>query len=81
MSSENKRDFSNHIIVVAIIAVTVYTAIHLFFSWHDKYVPVQLTVSWFGFWTGEVFVMGGIEVVKRKAGVSAEMLNYRQSNK
>ncbi len=81
MSLKNKKDFSKQIIISAVIAVVGYTAVHLFFSWHDKFIPAQLTIGWFTFWGTEIAVMAGIEVVKRKTGVTAEMLDHRQSNK
>ncbi len=79
MSKENKKDFSAQIIIAAVIAVIGYTVAHLFFSWHDKYIPAQLTLSWFAFWGVEIAALAGIEVVKRKTGISAD--SYQQSNK
>ncbi len=69
MSSGNKKDFSTKVVISAIIAVVGYTIIHLVFVWYDKYIPAQLTISWFSFWGIELGALAGIEVVKKKASM------------
>ncbi len=81
MPSGNKKDFSSKIVISAIIAVIGYTLIHLVFVWFDKYIPAQLTISWFSFWGVEIGALAGIEVTKRRTGIPADIMDYQQSNK
>ncbi len=67
MSADNKKgkDFSSKVVISAIIAVIGYTVTHLYFSWHDKIIPTQLTISWFTFWGVELGALAGIEIKKK----------------
>ncbi len=44
---ESKHVFSKSIIVVCFITIIIYTAAVFYFVWYDKYVPPELTVSFF----------------------------------
>ncbi len=63
MSTEvKKKDFSKLVVVSAIIAIVGYTAIHLYFVWNFRDIPIQLTISWFSFWGLELGYLAGIKI-------------------
>jgi len=58
--------FLKKVIVVAIIAVTGYTVIHLIFNWCGRDVQPSLTAGWFGFWGLEIFKAATIKMQEEK---------------
>jgi len=54
--------FSKVIVVLSFITVLTYTAVHLYFSWHDKFIPDSLTYSFYGMFAVELSALAGIKI-------------------
>jgi len=67
-------DFSKTMVVFSILILLAYTAVHLFFSWHEKYIPDSLTYSVFTAFSIELSALAGIKITEKKG-------EYGQSNK
>jgi len=69
---ESQHKFSKAIVILAVVSVYIYTATVLFFSWHYRVVPTELTVAYFGFWGTEMLALA-YKHTKQKV---AELTNY-----
>ena len=49
--------FSKIIVIISIFIPLVYTIVSIYFSWHNKYLPSELTVSVFGFFGTELLAV------------------------
>ena len=54
---ENRHRFSQGIVILAVISVYAYTATALYFSWHYRTVPPEVTVGYFTFWGVEMLAL------------------------
>ena len=71
---EKKRmTVSRVILLVAIIAINLFTAACLFIQYATSTeVSSTLTTCWFAFWTSEIFSLAGIKIVKVRKSVDGE---------
>jgi hypothetical protein len=61
-----KSKYSKFIVLFIIIANIIFTGIILYIFFKIGHEPTTLIISWFGFTTGELAVLGGIKAVKEK---------------
>ena len=67
--------FSKKVVLSAICAVVGYTIIVLIFSWFGRFVPVELTAGWFGFWGVEVIALMRLTLEDKKCQCQKEDSN------
>lgn len=60
--NKSKTKSRTKFVIFAIINITLYTAVVLFFSYHEKTVPSELTVAFFSAWTVELGLLAGIKI-------------------
>ena len=48
--------------ILAIVMIILYTVVALIFSWFDKALPSELTISWYSAWTVELALLFGIKI-------------------
>jgi len=67
-----KRKVSNILLIVSVIAIVTYVVADFLLQYSTGYeLSPTITPYWFGFWTGEIFLLAGIKVSKViKAGPS-----------
>ena len=65
---DDSDDFSKQVVIFSIAAIMLYTAVVLFFVWHDKFVPDSLTYSYFGSFAVELSAVAGIKINKTRGG-------------
>lgn len=71
--AKKKKHFANYIVVLAIIAVLLYTAAAIllqFFGYGE--ISSTLTTCWFSFWTVELAALASIKHGKVKHGINKE---------
>ena len=67
-----KDHFSTKVVIVSVAAVVVYTIAVFMLEWANiehltnVYVPSELTVSWYSFWTVELVMLASIKKSKIK---------------
>jgi len=54
--------FSKFIVIFSVLTVLAYTAVALYFTWHDKYIPDALTYSFFAMFAVELSALAGIKI-------------------
>ncbi len=57
--------FSKWIVVLSVLLVLVYTAVYLYFVWEGKYIPAELTYSFFATFSVELSALAGIRIKKQ----------------
>lgn len=64
-----KKKFSNLLVVLVIILNVLFTVSCLYVFLQTKSEPVVLITAWFGFTTGELWLLATIKKSKLKTGV------------
>ncbi len=54
---ENRHLFSKTIVVLSVISIYLYTATVLYFSWHYRVVPPEVTVGYYSFFGVEMLAL------------------------
>lgn len=49
-------------VIAAMIAIVIYAAVCIAWSWFDKTVSDTLTTCWFAAWTVELALLAGIKI-------------------
>lgn len=62
----NNRDFSKTVVALVIALNIIFAAAVLIVNWHTGSEPSALVVAWFGFTTGELWMLSSIK--KKKIG-------------
>ena len=71
-----KGQFSKIIVTTVLILNVIFTITVLFVFWHTGTEPTSLIVSWYGFTTGELSLVGFI----KKQKIKGETKNEYESN-
>ena len=69
---ESKHRFSKTIVVLAVLSIYLYTATSLYFAWHYRVIPPEVTVGYFTFWGVEMLALAYKHTQQRVA----ELSNY-----
>ena len=56
-AQEGRHHFSKGIVILTVISIYLYTATSLYFSWHFRTIPSELTVGYFSFWGVEMLAL------------------------
>lgn len=72
---KKKEIFSKFIILIGLIAIAVFTYFDFLCTKQGYPLSDSLVYSYFGFWTGEFFILGGIKK-KKVLKYTTEGINY-----
>jgi len=76
--TKKKKSFSKVIVILSVMTVMGYTAVHLYFSWNGIHIPEALTYSFFGMFGVELSALAwrtGIEA-KEEYKTQQESIKY-----
>ncbi len=57
LTRRSNHYFSKIIVSVSILIPLAYTVVSIYFSWHGKYLPSELTIGVFGFFGTELLAV------------------------
>ncbi len=65
--NKNRNRFSKYIVILSILTLLVYAGLVLYFYWHGRMVPSELTYSMFAFFGTEMVALAYINGKEKDA--------------